>query len=367
MIDMKFRVSLFALALAAFAISTGADEKNLLPNSPEDAWKAVETAAKPPPLPAEWGGKAPTPEQKEAFQKILAQKSVEAAQKAREFHTRFPDHGKAAEAKTREKRFIQQALNWGATDLPKEFGGTLSEEEQIATKLNAVNRQAIAKQAEGRPAMIKVLESGLRELMREFPKNATLWSQMMIVVQSSEDLDHKKKILGEISAAEAADEQTKERAKGMMHALEAVGHPLEIAFTATDGSSVDIQKMKGKVVLLDFWASWCGPCIASLPEVIELHQNYHPKGLEIIGINLDKDREAMDSAISKFEIPWRQYFDGKGWGNRFVLEYSVNAIPSMWLVDKRGVLRTMEARENLEERVKELLAEPPSRERQEAL
>lgn len=354
---MTIAKTLSALVGASLlAVTSFAAEKNLLPDDAEAAWKEVENSVKPPTLPAEWEGKQPTDEQREAFQELLAKKSAEAAAKSREFHTRFPAHAKAAEAKEKERQFLQQALRFGAEDLPKSLESSLSEDERIAQKLNILNRRALAKQPQGMPAVLKEFEAGLRAMLKDYPTNSGLWGQLMIVAQNTDDPKHAAKILDEIVAS-PADDETKEHAKGMLRAQAALNRPLEIAFTATDGSAVDVQKMKGKVVLLDFWASWCGPCIASLPEVTKLYDDYHEKGLEILGINLDKDRKAMDSAIQKFRIPWKQHYDGQGWGNKFALQYNVTAIPAMWLVDKRGILRTMNAREDLETKVKELLAE----------
>lgn len=349
-------VPLIIAVLTALS-SARAAEKQLLPDSAAEAWQAVEKASAPPAYPSDWTG-APTEEQKRAFQKMLAEKSVEAAEKSREFHTRFPQHEHADDAKEKEHRFVQQAISFGAENLPDSLKSTLSDEEQIALKMNLINSRAMAKRPEGMPAVIDEFENGLRGLMKEFPKNGALWSQLMIVAQSTDDEARAKKLLQEIASAEAADEETREQAKGLLRVKDAVGRPLKLAFTATDGSEIDVQKMNGKVVLLDFWASWCGPCIASLPEVIEVYQRHHPKGLEILGINLDQKREAMDAAIEKFQIPWRQYFDGRGWANRYAMEFGINAIPSMWLVDKRGILRSTNAREDLEGKVKELLAEP---------
>jgi thiol-disulfide isomerase/thioredoxin len=216
-------------------------------------------------------------------------------------------------------------------------------------------KRAMAKRSEGMPAVLKEFESGIRALIKENPDHPELWGALFTVAQYG-DKESAKRVLADIIDSKA-DEDLISRAKGMLKSIGAVGQPLEISFTAADGKKVDIQKMKGKVVMVDFWASWCGPCMASLPEVIELYHKYHDKGFEIVGINLDKSKKAMDSVLEKYNIPWAQYFDGQGWGNKFSLEYGVSAIPSVWLVDKKGVLRTTEGREDMEKQIQGFLAE----------
>ena len=94
-----------------------------------------------------------------------------------------------------------------------------------------------------------------------------------------------------------------------------------------------------------------------MPEVVELHEKYHPKGFEIVGINMDKDQRPMEQMVHRFKMPWPQYFDGKGWATKFAVDYNVTAIPAVWLVDKKGILRTMNARQDLETQIKELFEE----------
>ena len=118
-----------------------------------------------------------------------------------------------------------------------------------------------------------------------------------------------------------------------------------------------IEDSKRQPVLVDFWATWCPPCMAALPDVIEIYNEYHAKGLEIVGISLDKNQHSLEKVLERYKMPWPQYFDGMGWGNKFVIEYNVTAVPTMWLVDKTGKLRTMEAGADLEKQVSELLAE----------
>ncbi|MEO6847285.1 MAG: TlpA disulfide reductase family protein [Chthoniobacterales bacterium] len=132
--------------------------------------------------------------------------------------------------------------------------------------------------------------------------------------------------------------------------------PLELKFTAVDGSEVDLSKLRGKVVLLDFWATWCGPCKAEVPHVVEAYKKLHDKGFEIIGISLDQNKEALDAYIKENGMTWPQYFDGKGWKNEISTRFNINSIPAMWLIDKKGMVATTEARGNLAEQVEKLLA-----------
>jgi len=135
------------------------------------------------------------------------------------------------------------------------------------------------------------------------------------------------------------------------------GKPLTMKFKSLEGETVDLSKLQGKVVLIDFWATWCGPCRAELPNVKAAYEKLHPKGFEIIGISFDKSKSDLQAFIAKEKMPWQQYFDGLFWDNKIGKKYGIQGIPTMWLVDKKGNLREMEARGHLEERVEKLLAE----------
>lgn len=104
----------------------------------------------------------------------------------------------------------------------------------------------------------------------------------------------------------------------------------------TDGKPLALSAFKGKVVLIDFWATWCGPCVAELPNVLEAYEKHHDAGFEIIGISLDSDKEKLTKFVADKKMTWVQFFDGNGWQNELAQKYGVNSIPSTYLLDREG-------------------------------
>jgi thiol-disulfide isomerase/thioredoxin len=136
-----------------------------------------------------------------------------------------------------------------------------------------------------------------------------------------------------------------------------LGKPFVLKFKATDGREVDLAKLKGKVVLVDFWATWCGPCMQELPNVKAAYEKWHDRGFEIVGVSFDQQRPALDYVLKREKMEWPQYFDGRGWENRIGGRCGIESIPTMWLIDRKGNLRDLDARNGLTARVERLLAE----------
>ncbi len=103
------------------------------------------------------------------------------------------------------------------------------------------------------------------------------------------------------------------------------------------GNPLSVTALKGKVVLVDFWATWCGPCRAELPNVISLYDQYHSQGFDIIGVSLDDQRNLLDTFLKQQKgMIWPQYYDGQGWNNKLAKKYGVKAIPCTILIGKDG-------------------------------
>jgi len=199
------------------------------------------------------------------------------------------------------------------------------------------------------------LEACTRSLIQERPNEIRLY---LILCRAAAALPvaRQQAIYEELSR-----ESTPGPARGMAQAallkLERVGQPLDFSFTALDGRPVRLADLKGKVVLVDFWATTCAPCVRDLPEMARLYTKYHAQGLEIVGVSLDTDKAALTRFIEKEKIPWPQYFDPAGPTNHLATTYGITGIPVVWLVDRHGSLRELNARDDQQKKVEALLKE----------
>ena len=123
---------------------------------------------------------------------------------------------------------------------------------------------------------------------------------------------------------------------------------------------VDVAKLRGKVVLIYFCASWCPPCVHEYPNLKSVYDRYHKKGFEIVGISADKTRAQFDLYSKRKKIPWPQHYEDNAWEGSFMKQFRVEYIPRLFLLDHTGRVAAQDTRKNLEEKVRELLAKRPS-------
>lgn len=125
------------------------------------------------------------------------------------------------------------------------------------------------------------------------------------------------------------------------------GNKIELNGKTLAGNELNWDSFRGKVVLVDYWATWCSPCVRELPNVKKNYEKYHAKGFDVIGISLDESRKTLQEFVDKEKIPWTQMFDDSkdvGWAHPMARYYGISSVPTAILVDKDGTVVSMSAR-----------------------
>ena len=181
-------------------------------------------------------------------------------------------------------------------------------------------------------------------------------------------LEIKRKCVERLTAGGGSAEFAKhvELLIGELRRLTLVGEKMPIDGMTLDGQPFDSERYRGKVVLVDFWATWCGYCIAEFPHVRKMLEKYHEQGFEVIGISTDDDLDALREYLDKNPLGWTCLVDQKleeAGRTRMAVQYGVQAIPEMILLDRDGRVILLEARgERLEEKLAEIFdpSAPPT-------
>ena len=199
------------------------------------------------------------------------------------------------------------------------------------------------------------LERGFRRLQAEFPREGEVYAELLFVADHAPG-PHAE-LLRQILAWPAPAE-IQEKARGIQRKQAALNQPCTLLFPGLNVAPVSVADYRGRVVLIDFWATWCPPCREKLPELKKLYATEHGRGLEILGVSFDEDPATLRRFVSKEAIAWPQAGDGLGW-NRSPLTRTLGltSLPAMWLVDRQGRLRELDARDDLAAKVARLLAE----------
>ena len=148
--------------------------------------------------------------------------------------------------------------------------------------------------------------------------------------------------------------------EGLARRMVLEGNPLEVFGKYLDGKEIDWAAFKGKVVLVDFWATWCGPCIRELPNMQKNYEKYHDKGFEIVAVSLDTDKKKVEKFFKDRKLPWKTLYNddakSNGYNHPLAVHYGINAIPTMFLVDQKGNVVSLQARgPELAKKLEELL------------
>jgi peroxiredoxin len=225
-------------------------------------------------------------------------------------------------------------------------------------KLDSKKMDSLSKHFEG--PYNSIVKTANSKLLEKLKQNSSMYSSL-IAIQALEP-DQYADVYKELDAGLTKKFPNDNNIK-MFHTMvnamlaTAIGQPApEINLTSPDGNEIALSSFKGKIVLIDFWASWCGPCRKEMPNVVKAYAKFKGKGFEIYGVSLDNDKGRWIEAIAKDGITWPQVSDLKQWGSDVVKLYNIQGIPYTVLLDKEGKILAKNLRgEELEKKLGEVL------------
>lgn len=229
-----------------------------------------------------------------------------------------------------------------------------AQKEAFQKRYDALNKALQEQVQKDQAAAYREFDSGVRKLLADYPNLPEAYDVMSFLAGFSES-DEAKAMAQKVIDSQVATTDAKQKARATITKLDRLGKPLTLKFTALDGREIDLEKLKGKVVLIDFWATWCPPCVAEMPHLKSVYEKYRERGLEIVGLSLDRDRKALEKFVAREKIPWPQRFDGEPWEKSMAQKYGLTGIPTQWLLDKQGILRHVTIQDHLEEKIEKLL------------
>jgi thiol-disulfide isomerase/thioredoxin len=279
------------------------------------------------------------------------------ADKARAFYTQYPDHPNAEEAHEMEYRYLDMAWFFGATNLTPRLIA-LEQERVKDPNLRPRERFLLRKGPVQRlvDGPLDEFEHAALALQKDYPEELACYDILERLLDRS-GTERSQKLAAILLNSPIPDKPASRR---FLDRLRQLGRPVQIKFKAVDGRDVDVSKMKGNVVLVEFWATWCGPCVAQIPTIKAAYAKFHGQGFEVVAVNLDKSVEKLRKFVREKNLPWPQCFREKGGTTDFAREFGISSIPALLIIDKRGNLRDFNGSEPevFDEQIAKLLSEP---------
>lgn len=332
----------------------------------DQAWEELIKSLQAPPAPAEWENREPSPDEVAKFERTLAAAAADGAKRAVAFYEKYPKHEKANEAREQELELLGVAAELGQTNVLEKLSQLESAKlkdpasttnDRLAIRIKQLQRQVKLSDDSASSNSVAVMELGVRAIQKEFPDRSEPHALLLSVADgwmTAGETGRAQQLANELVGAQLPDE-LQQAVKHLQDRLNRLGKPVSLKATGLDGKPIDLATYAGKVVLVQFWASWSANSISELPKLQKVYDELHARGFEVLGISLDRERADLDQAVADHKIAWPQTFGPDS--ERLAEEFQIQTIPSLWLIDKKGQLRDVNARGNLGGRVVRLLDE----------
>lgn len=209
------------------------------------------------------------------------------------------------------------------------------------------------------PDRVEKFLAGTRELIKDYPNRPNGYQNLMTAIV---DYPNQSRALAQELIDSSAPDEFKQWAKGFLYRMDSMGQPITLKFVALDDREVDLEKMRGKVVLVVFWATDFQGFRGELLRVNKAFEKFQSQGFEVIGIYCDTTKDELKENIKKYQISWPWYFDDQrksDVGDKISVQFGIDGWPSMFLVDKEGRLRfdNVRAVGDFENKIDKLLSE----------
>ena len=199
------------------------------------------------------------------------------------------------------------------------------------------------------------LVAAARRFQSAHPDDRRLAALLVEVATLLDSQPRTKRTLLSDARALTNDEELKARISDDLKRLDLLGGNLSLSFTSAQGDPVDIARLRGKAVVIVFFAEWSPPSTAAMERVKQAVSKYSPEQISVLGISLDKAPEAALQVLREQGVNWPTSCDGKGWLSPTVREFGVNALPTVWLVDQQGRLRSLNAVHTLTSQLRQVV------------
>ena len=201
------------------------------------------------------------------------------------------------------------------------------------------------------------LLSAARKFQADFPGDRRVAALLAEVATLFDGQPRIKTALLTDANALATDPGLKVRIADDLRRIDLLGSPIKLSFTSVQGKEFNVEEYRGRIVLIVFFADFSPPSTEALGRIQKSIAELPKGSVAAVGVNLDAKREALDAVMKASALTWPVAFDGKSWQGELVRSFGINALPTVWLLDKQGKLRSLNALEGTTEQVRQLLNE----------